>query len=144
MGERGPLGKVLGSAPARGRLLRVLPKPPKGLGAEGRAEWKRAAAELGPKGRNVLTEAAVGLLEDLARLADDATEFRKVWKDEGHTVVGKGREFAHPMIAAEREARQGILRLRRELGVTPASVARVPSGPSPEKPAGEDPLDEFD
>jgi phage terminase small subunit len=84
----------------------------------------------------------VGLLEDLARLADDAASFRAVWKKGGMTVAGAGREFAHPMIIAEREARTGMHRLRRELGVTPASVARVPAGPSTE-PAEADPMDEF-
>jgi phage terminase small subunit len=90
------------------------------------------ASELGPKGRNVLTEATVGILEDLARLVDDAEDFRAAWKADGLTVVGKGREFGHPMIAAEREARRGINQLRRELGATPASAVRVPSGPEAE------------
>ena len=129
-------------AAPRGRLVKKAPKPPKGLGAAGKAEWRRVAGEIGPSGRNVLTEAGVGLLEDLARLVDDAEEFRRVWKAEGHTVQGKGREFAHPMIAAEREARAGILRLRRELGATPATVVRVPAGP-PQDDGAEDPMDEF-
>lgn len=143
MGMRGPLGRVDAKAPARARLLKTIPKPPKDLGAAGRAEWKRAAAELGPKGRNVLTEASVGLLEDLARLVDDAADFRAEWKRDGLVVQGKGREFAHPMVGAEREARNQANRIRRDLGITPASSARVPNGPAPEKPAGSDPLDEF-
>lgn len=144
MGLRGPLPRSKPTAPHGSTLLRRAPKPPKGLGAEGREEWRRVAAELGPKGRNVLTEASVGLLEDLARATDDAAQFREVWRREGVTVAGQGREFAHPMIIAEREARSVIHRLRRELGVTPSSVSRVPAGPAPEKNPDEDPLAEFD
>lgn len=138
MGARGPLGSEASGVGAM--LLKRVPKPPSGLGEEGRSEWRRVAAELGPKGRNVLTEAAVGLLEDLARAADDAARFRRVWQKDGETVAGQGREFAHPMIVAEREARAAIHRLRRELGVTPASVSRVPAGPTKKEP---DELDEF-
>lgn len=114
--------------------LRRVPNPPKGLGAAGKAEWRRVVAELGPKGRNVLSAASLGLMEDLARAVDDAEAFREVWQKEGFTVVGKGREFAHPMISAEREARRSVNQLRRELGATPSSAARVPGNGS----AGED------
>lgn len=142
MGSRGPVGKAVDAAPTRGRLVKEIPDPPEGLGSAGRAEWERAAAELGPEGRNALTECAVGILEDLARYADDAEAFRAVWQAEGATVVGQGRAFAHPMIAAEREARTSVQRLRRSLGITPDTAVRVPSGPAKE-PAGEDPMDEF-
>lgn len=142
MGSRGPLpvnGDARGTHGAT--LLTRVPKPPKGLGVEGRAEWRRVAAELGPRGRNVLTAAAVGLLEDLARSADDAARFRRIWKKEGETVEGNGRDFPHPMIIQEDRARAVVHRLRRELGVTPASVARVPRGPDPEdEPDENDPL----
>jgi P27 family predicted phage terminase small subunit len=132
MGSRGPLSKKSAATQGKNLVTRVPPPPPR-LGACGKAEWKRVAAELGPKGRNVLTEASLGLLEDLARAADDAEAFRAMWKKEGMTVAGQGREFAHPMIIAEREARSVIHRIRRELGVTPASVVRVPAGPGPEE-----------
>lgn len=141
MGLRGPMPrtpKVSGGS----NLLTKVPGPPKHLGPAGRAEWRRIAAELGPQGRNALTEAAVGLLEDLARAADDAEAFRAVWLKEGMTVAGAGREFAHPMIIAEREARKTVNQLRRELGVTPSSAVRVPKGPdAPDD--GPDPLAEF-
>ena len=139
MGSRGPIGMKNTQAHGATLLTRV-PNPPKDLDEHGRAEWRRVAAEIGPKGRNVLTEAAVGLLEDLARAADDAAKFRAAWKADGLTVEGNGRDFPHPMIAAEREARGVMYRLRRELGVTPASVGRVPHGPEKKEP---DELDEF-
>jgi phage terminase small subunit len=129
MGMRGPLKQT--TAPPRGQLLKKIPKPLSGLGPAGRAEWRRVAAELGPKGRNALTVSAIGLLEDLARVVDDAEQFRAAWQKEGLTVIGKGREFAHPMIVAERAARQAVNQLRRELGVTPSTALRVPSGPPP-------------
>lgn len=141
MGSRGPIPRKAATTHGA-RLLRREPKPPRGLGAAGKAEWKRAAAELGPQGRNVLTEASVGLLEDLARAADDAEAFRAVWRREGVMVQSKGRAFQHPMMLAEREVRLSIHRLRRELGITPASVARVPAGPAPE-PESDD-LTEFE
>lgn len=133
MGLRGPLAKDVGTL--RG-LLKHVPQPPSWLGEAGRAEWKRAAAELGPEGRNCLTEAAVGLLEDLARAADDAAVFRSDWKEAGRTVKGQGREMSHPAIRDERESRNTMNRLRRELGLTPASVSRVPAGPEPEEASG--------
>ena len=144
MGLRGPLPRSAKRVGQGATTLLKLPKVPPGLKASGAAEWKRAAAELGPKGRRVLTEASIGMLEDLARAADDAARFRAVWLKEGMTVAGQGREFAHPMIIAEREARKVVATLRRELGITPASVARVPSGPEPEKDPGADPMAEFD
>jgi P27 family predicted phage terminase small subunit len=139
MGSRGPLSAKAKQGALGATLLTRVPKPPRGLGAEGRAEWRRVAAELGPRGRNVLTAAAVGLLEDLARAADDAARFRRIWKKEGETVSGQGREFPHPMIIQEDRSRAVVHRLRRELGVTPASVVRVPHGPAVEEE--EDPDD---
>jgi len=129
MGMRGPVGKKRGGD-AQARLLTRVPSPARDLGAAGKAEWRRVASDLGPRGRNVLTESSLGLLEDLARAVDDAERFRKEWQEQGLTVQGKGREFGHPMIAAEREARRSINQLRRELGVTPSSAVRVPSGPA--------------
>lgn len=141
MGQRGPVPKRPPIA-AVSRPLRKVPGPPLDLGPAGEAEWQRVTAELGPAGRNVMTAVALGLLEDLARTVDDAERFRRAWRDEGLTVVGKGRQFAHPMIAAEREARRAINQLRRELGVTPGSALRVPSGQAPEEE--EDDLSEFE
>src|SRR5512133_2175659 len=105
MGLRGPLPRTAKTAGQGAHLVKRVPKPPKGLGRLGTSEWRRVADELGPRGRNVLTVAAVGLLEDLARAIDDADAFRQAWLREGMTVAGQGREFAHPMIIAEREAR---------------------------------------
>lgn len=144
MGLRGPLPRSKPTAAHGATTLRRAPKAPRSLGAAGREEWRRCVAELGPKGRRVLTEASVGLLEDLARATDDAEQFRAVWVKEGVTVAGQGREFAHPMIIAEREARKVVAQLRRELGLTPSSVSRVPAGPEPEKDPSTDPLAEFD
>lgn len=141
MGSRGPLSAKATKGAHGATLLERVPKPPRGLGPDGRAEWRRVAAELGPRGRNVLTAASVGLLEDLARAADDAARFRRIWKKEGETVSGQGREFPHPMIIQEDRARAVVHRLRRELGVTPASVVRVPRGPDlPDEPDENDPL----
>ena len=144
MGLRGPLPRQPKAKPHGATILRKLPRPPRWLEGPGLAEWKRAAAELGPAGRRVLTEASVGILEDLCRYADDAERCRAKWQAEGMTVAGQGREFAHPMMIAEREARKAMGALRRELGLTPSSVARVQAGPEPEKDPATDPMAEFD
>jgi phage terminase small subunit len=73
----------------------------------------------------------LGTLLDLCRAVDDAEAFRAAWQREGATVESRGRPFPNPNIQSEREARKAVAALRRELGVTPASAARVPDGPKP-------------
>ena len=130
MGARGPLPRRRPAAASK--LLRRLPGPPGDLREAGQLEWQRGGADL--LARRVLTAVSLGTLHDLARAADDAAFFRAKWRSEGATVESAGRPFPSPAVQSEREAVKLATSLRRELGLTPASAARVPSGaPAPDR-----------
>lgn len=87
-------------------------RPPKQLKAAGRAFWS-----LIQKTFNVLDHQQP-LVEVAAELLDRATECRTVIDSEGTSVVDRfGQVKAHPLLAAERDARSAFLLACSRLGL---------------------------
>ncbi len=101
------------------------PRAPAGLGVPGRRFWGRITGAYG------VPDPALDVLEQACRALDRAEECRAVIEAEGLVVLDRfDQSRAHPLLAAERDARSQFRMLFRELGL---------EEPEPPKPLGRRP-----
>jgi hypothetical protein len=82
------------------------PRPPRGLGAAGRALWRRLTVEFDFDARELL------VLEAAARQADDVALLEALLADEGPVTVGsKGQPRLSAVVMEVRQGRLALLKL---------------------------------
>lgn len=115
-----------------------LPAPPDHLSAGARAEWARVAPELHRLG--VLTMADRSTMAAYCQVYAQWVEAEAAIAREGLTMMStKGTLMAHPAVRISHQALTLLRQYMTELGLTPASRARLATGNKP--PA--DPLEAF-
>ena len=111
----------------------TLPKPPKHLSREGRAEWLRVGGML--LRTRVLTEADLTALSAYATVYGRWMQAELEIKRKGILVpAGKGSEIRvqNPMLPVANKAFQQMSQLLGEFGLTPSSRTRIISSPASE------------
>jgi len=104
----------------------TLPKPPKHLSREGRAEWLRVGGML--LRTRVLTEADLTALSAYATVYGRWMQAELEIKRKGILVAaGKGSEVRvqNPMLAVANRSFQQMVQLLGEFGLTPSSRTRI-------------------
>jgi P27 family predicted phage terminase small subunit len=110
------------------------PVAPSHLGKEARGEWDRLVAEL--EARRVLTPADGPSLALYCDAWDRARQARERLDEDGLvTKTGQGALKVHPLVVVETKARDQMLRVLVEFGLTPSSRARVAAQAEPEADA---------
>jgi P27 family predicted phage terminase small subunit len=104
---------------------RKIPLPPRTLGDEGKAYWKKIQSEFD------VEEHHFDLLEAACVQLDRASAARAVIAVEGITAKDRfGQPKEHPAVSVERNAALSFLRLQRELGLDIAPPeSRPPARP---------------
>ena len=146
MGTRGPLPnpnarrRNLRPAP-RGTITTGRPRAPRGLGAEGRAEWRRVIAHLEELG--AVTPVDRALLYRYCRTWEEWVELEETVKATGLLVRGAGNAvIRNPALRLRRDAEATLLELGRELALSPASRLRL-NIEHQEADVGDSPADEL-
>lgn len=113
-----------------------VPTPPAWLSKEGRAEWRRVAADL--IGRGVVVETDLAALEAYCAAVAGVRETARIINRQGR-MVGKK---PHPAVRMQLQYLESSRRFAAELGLTPTSRSRKGVAP-PQKQNGNDdnPLD---
>jgi P27 family predicted phage terminase small subunit len=84
--------------------VRASPKPPRGLGAPGRALWRRIVADVEEGWR--LDERDLALLSAAASAADRVSELEALVERDGLMIRGsKGQDRLHPAVSEARMQR---------------------------------------
>jgi P27 family predicted phage terminase small subunit len=102
-----------------------IPNPPKSLGADGRAYWRKIMSDF------VVEDHHLDLLRACCEQLDRAAAARAVIAEKGVTTEDRfGQVRTHPAVDSERAAHLAFCRLQRELGldVLPPS-SRGPTRP---------------
>lgn len=87
--------------------MSVAPTTPKGLGADGRALWRRVIAGVAADPHWELDARDLHLLEQAVRAADRATELEQIIATDGLMVTGStGQSRLHPAVSEARMTRQ--------------------------------------
>ena len=103
--------------------LSKVPPPPKGMGADARQEWKRAAQDL--IARKVLAKSDLPALEAYAIAYGMVRKLQPIADDAEPIIVSKaGGVKTHPAHTALQKYLAIVLRYQGELGLTPASRNR--------------------
>ena len=127
-------GRKADPRPAADAITR-LRSPPKGMGKDAKAEWRRIMPAL--IARRVLTEADIGAVESYCTAFGDAREARATIAADGAYVTNRlGELKRHPAFTTLREAAGEARRWAAELGITPASRSRVGGSSEEEDSAG--------
>lgn len=97
-------------------------RAPAGLGARGRAFWRRTVGEY------ELTPAEAELLVEVCRVLDTCADLAEAIRADGTTVAGsKGQPRVHPAIAELRAQRLALGRLLGQLGLEDDDGAALPT-----------------
>lgn len=152
MAKRGPKGKATALKLLEGtRADRIAPgpavepadappEPPAHLDEAARAEWDRLAPRL--VAAKLMTPADAGALAIYCGAFSQYLHARDELKAHGSvTETAAGGLKTSPYVAIAAQARNLMLRVLIEFGLTPASRARVNAGSAP--PAGRDELGDF-
>jgi P27 family predicted phage terminase small subunit len=124
MGKRGYLADGVQLAAEKGRLQ----GPPKSLGSEAAAFWRRTAKILKPQGR--LTAADAAAFERLCVAWAAVGEIDAILRAEGWTVAtAAGGVKPHPAAALRQAEMKNLIALLDRFGLNPAARLRVPSEP---------------
>ncbi len=112
-----------------------VPSPPRDMGAEAKAEWRRVMPVLVE--RRVLTAADMAAVERYCEATGDVKIARARIKQDGEYVLNRLEELKrHPAFTTLREAAAEARRWAAELGLTPASRSRVAVGDAEDDSAG--------
>ena len=111
----------------RGKVLDVLPAeldltPPAELPAEAAELWRRAAAELAPRGLNA---GDLPLVEMLVVAAYRHRQARAIIDHIGVLAESKRGPILNPLLKVEKETAATYLRLAETLGLSPAARVRL-------------------
>lgn len=95
--------------------MKTSPKPPAHLSKESKRLWNEICAEF------VFDDAAsLSVLQTALEARDRLTECRERINAEGLTCTDRfGQVRPHPLLAAERDARSGVLQGFKSLGLSP-------------------------
>ena len=99
-------------------------KMPAWLPREAKRYWRQTAPEL--ERRGVLVSLYQGLFTALCCLWGNYVSMGEQIRRDGMVLTGRGgRQYAHPLLAAQARAFALFLKVSREFGMTPASRRRV-------------------
>lgn len=152
-GSRGPIGKSVeehqlqgtyradrhGKPAKSGEVSPISPlaKPPvcpSWLSKEAKAVWRQTVPSLFQQGRVCVLDTAIlaAYCVAVAHLQDAERELGEL-KAKGEVVMttARGGLKAHPLVAMAATGRRQVLQLSKDLGLTPASRARLPAPPIP-------------
>lgn len=104
------------------------PRPPKGLGARGRAFWRGVVAEF------ELEAGHLEVLREVCRLLDRQNTLAAAVRRDGEVVEGStGQPRLHPALAESRQTALAIGRLLGELGLDRSDEADRPESSTTRK-----------
>src|SRR5580704_6950081 len=137
-GTNAPKVPMMPAAPLPGTLT-VAPGPPEWLARDAKCEWRRSAGQLAERG--VLTSGDLAMLEAFCAAKGRLVAAERAIKRVGILVTGsKGSPIKNPACSVIAEASATVKALGAQLGLSPASRARVPaeSGGQPPSDAAAD------
>src|SRR5688572_6777848 len=110
-----------------------VPQPPKWLGPEALAEWKRIVPQLRLRGLLEVLDRAL-LVSYVTAWEELVVAQRELLEQGSTTVTSRGAIVAHPALKRAQVARQQIHRFGLEFGVGPSARTRVHASPVPIRP----------